>query len=32
MLTEQVVLTALPAGVDRERGVARVTCFVTLRL
>ena len=32
MLTEQIVLTALPAGVDRERGVARVTCFVTLRL
>ena len=31
MLTEAVVLTALPAGVDLENGVARVTCFVTLR-
>ena len=32
MLTEEMVLTALPAGADPERGVARVTCFVTLRL
>ena len=31
MLTESVILTALPAGVDRDQGVARVTCFVTLR-
>ncbi len=31
MLTESVILTALPAGIDRDEGVARVTCFVTLR-
>jgi hypothetical protein len=31
VLTEQAILTALPAGVDRDRGVARLSCFVTLR-
>ena len=31
MLTEQAIITALPAGVDRDRGVARLSCFVTLR-
>jgi hypothetical protein len=31
VLTERAILTALPAGADRDAGVARVTCFVTLR-
>jgi len=31
LLTEQAIFTALPGGVDRNRGVARVSCFVTLR-
>ena len=31
MLTESVILTALPAGIDRDQAFARVTCFVTLR-
>ena len=31
MLTERAILTALPAGADRNDGFARVTCFVTLR-
>lgn len=32
MLTEQAIFTALPGGAERERGVARLSCFVTLRV